>query len=194
MKLIGLTGGVGTGKSTVAKMLQDFGHMVIDADQFAREVIETGTFGFRAVVENFGPEILEKGEISRPKLREIIFKDSEKRRLLERITHPLVQWRSLQEIQFHKAMGARTLVYDVPLLFEKGYKGRFQSIIVVACDPEEQLSRVRKRDNCTVEQARNIIQSQMPLETKKANADFVIDNSGTLSNLKAQIAELAKKI
>lgn len=190
MKLIGLTGGIATGKSTVAQMLHDQGCAVVDADQLAREVVEPGSFGFKAVVQAFGPGVVKDNQLDRQILRKEIFSDNKKRELLEKIIHPLVQWRAQKEFDVLRRKGEPYIFYDVPLLFEKNLNHQFDLVLVVSTQANVQVSRLIGRDKLKDEEARQIIESQIPVNTKAAAAHFVVDNSGSLGETRQQVAKL----
>jgi dephospho-CoA kinase len=179
MILIGLTGGVATGKSTVAKMFAQCGAIVIDADTLAREVVQPGKPAWRDIVRTFGTEVLNPDRtINRQALGSIIFRHPTKRRRLERIIHPRVA----REQQRLTQAAARTdpnavVIYDVPLLFEAGIDKRVQKIIVVTADQQTQIARLKKRNGLSRAEALRRIRSQMPLAKKTRMADLVIDGT-----------------
>ena len=195
MKLIGLTGGIATGKSTVSKALRDLGMCVIDADELAREVVEPHTFGLISVVENFGIQILKSnGVLDRSKLGEIIFSDRESRERLERITHPLIQWRSLQEQGVCRGRGDGLVFYDAALIYEKDLVGQFDSVVVVHTSSETQIKRMLSRDKISSEEAGKRIQSQIPISEKVKRADFLIDNEGSIEMTRHQVSQFIEKL
>ena len=192
---IGLTGGIGTGKSTVASMLKEMGIPVINSDEVAREVTEPGSEGYKKVVEALGREILNSdGTINRKKLGSIVFSDESKRRILEEILHPLILKRIRAKLDELKKAGCEFVVLEVPLLFEKGLDRNMDFNVVVYTDEKTQLERLTKRDGLTLKEALSRIRSQMPLSEKVKRADFVIDNSGNLSHTKRQVEEMWKCI
>ncbi|WP_427338945.1 dephospho-CoA kinase [Caloranaerobacter sp. DY30410] len=197
-KIIGLTGGIATGKSTVAKLLKEFGYVVIDADKIAREVVDVGKMAYLDIVKEFGKDILqENGQIDRKKLGEIIFKDEEKRRKLNQIVHPMVIQEMINKIkQFSD--GNKVIFLDIPLLIEEknilekqGLK--FDEIWLVYADEEKQLSRLIERDKLDMESALNRIRAQMPMTEKLKIADVIIDNNRGISELKDQIIKLLNR-
>lgn len=195
MKWIGITGGIATGKSTVSKMIQDLGGVVIDADNLAAEVVQPNSFGIEAVKANFGPDILKpNGELDRKKLGEIIFKDAAKRLQLENILHPLIQWRSGQEREMLSHSGAPRAFYEASLIFEKGLQSKFDAIIVVTAQNDVQKKRLIERSKITASEAEKRIESQWPLVKKAEMASYVIDNNGSLTETKKQLLEILKKI
>jgi len=198
MKLIGLTGGIATGKSTVSKMLRDLGLTVIDADVLAREVVEPGSFGLRALVQVFGFEILKNSggvsELDRGLLSRKLFDDVNCRRVVENITHPLIQWRASQEFRKHFNLGENIIFYDAALIFEKNLRDKFNSILVVHTTPEIQIQRLKEREKIDHTHAKKRISSQIPISEKISGANHLIDNNGNLSQTKEQVIELIKKL
>ena len=197
-KIIGLTGGIATGKSTVTKILKELGYVVIDADKIAREVVEPYKPAYLDIVKEFGKEILDENkQIDRKKLAEIIFKDVQKRRKLNQIVHPRVIQEMLNKIkQFCDEN--KIIFLDIPLLIEEksilekqGLK--FDEIWLVYADEENQLSRLIKRDKLDIESALNRISAQMPITEKLKIVDVVIDNNRGISELKDQIRKLLNR-
>lgn len=180
MILIGLTGGVATGKSTVAKMFKQCGAIIIDADELAREVVLPGKPAWRGIVRQFGKSVLNADRtINRQALGAIVFSCPVKRRVLERLIHPRVarEQRRLTREAARKDPSA-VVIYDVPLLFEAGIDKRVDKIIVVTADRSTQITRLKNRNGLTRSEALRRIRSQMPLSEKLRKADMVID--GTL--------------
>jgi dephospho-CoA kinase len=189
-RLIGLTGGIGTGKSTVSAMLRELGAAVVDADEGARAVVEPGTPGLQAVVEEFGPGVLAPdGRLDRAALAEIVFKDPERRARLNAITHPLVGVWAAQRTAEAIAQGARIVVHDIPLLFENQRQGQFELVILVYAPDEVAVRRLLDK-GITEEQARARIAAQMPIDEKRRLADLVVDNSDGLPATERQVREL----
>jgi dephospho-CoA kinase len=185
---IGLTGGIASGKSTVAQRFIELGAAVIDADEAAREVVAPGQPGLDAVVARFGPGVLAaNGELNRRALRELVFSDPAMRRTLEGILHPLI--RSAME-QRAAASGGPYTVMAIPLLVEGGDRTKVDRILVVDIDPETQLERVMTRDSCSADQARSIIAAQAPRAARLKAADDVILNSGTISDMRSAVDQL----
>jgi dephospho-CoA kinase len=186
---VGLTGGIGSGKSEVSRRLVSLGAVLVDADAVAREVVEPGTPGLAAVVEEFGREVLlPDGALDREKLGSIVFADDAKLRRLNAIVHPLVG-RRMQEL-VDDAPPAAIVVYDVPLLTENDLAGMYEFVVVVDTSVEEQVRRLTALRGMTEEAARARIAAQATREQRRAVADRVIDNSGTLETLAAQVDEL----
>jgi dephospho-CoA kinase len=186
---VGLTGGVASGKSTVSQMLAELGAVVIDSDALARQVVATGTPGLAAVVEAFGPEILaEDGEMDRAKVGAIVFADEAKRRVLEGIIHPLVRERS-QALE--AAAGPHDLVvHDIPLLAEAGLAGAFDAVIVVDAPVEVQIERMIRERGWTRDEAEARIAAQASRDDRLAIATYVVDNTGSLEDLRDRVQAL----
>lgn len=194
MKWIGLTGGIATGKSTVAAVLRRLGIPVVDADEMAREVVAPGSPGLSEVKKRFGAEVITaEGALDRSRLGQLIFSDPKARADLEGILHPMIRQRVKILRQELAEQGHRLAFYDVPLLFEKNMEKQFDGIVVVSCSPEEQKSRLMKRSGLTAEEAELRISQQWPLKSKIAGATWVIDNS-TGSDVEAQVRDLLKKL
>jgi len=193
-RLIGLTGGIGTGKSTVSAMLRGLGAAVVDADEGARAVVEPGTPGLRAVAEEFGPGVLAPdGRLDRAALAEIVFRDPERRARLNAITHPLVGAWAAERTADAIVRGARIVVHDVPLLFENQRQGQFERVILVYAPDEVAVRRLLEK-GMTEEQARARIAAQMPIEEKRRLADYVVDNSDGLPDTERQVRELWRQL
>jgi len=182
---IGLTGGIGSGKSTVSRLLAGHGAVIVDADVIAREVVEPGTPGLEAVVEAFGSEVLTPdGSLDRPALAGVVFGDPDARRRLDAIVHPLVRARAT-EVAAAAPPGA-VVVNDVPLLVETGQAAAYDLVLVVEADPETRVARLVQR-GLTAEDARARMAAQASDEQRRAVADVVLDNSGTENELAAQV-------
>lgn len=192
---VGLTGGIASGKSTVAGILAQSGYEVVDADFLAREVVKSQSSGFEKIVKLFGRTIVQAdGELDRKKLGDIVFSDPQKRLELENITHPLIQKR-VEEIKKNiEKRGDALAFYDVPLLFEKKLEKNFDAIVVVASSQEQQIQRLMKRNNLEQGQAKARIQAQIPIEAKVKLTEYVIWNSGSLEDLTQKTLECVKKL
>ena len=195
MLRVGLTGGIGSGKSEVSRRLAALGAVVIDADEAARAVVEPGTPGLDQIVATFGPGVLRAdGALDRAQLGEIVFGDDEARGRLNAIVHPLVrEWmRATEEAAVRTAGDDVVVVHDVPLLTEGGEQrsAEFDLIIVVDATPEAQVERLASARGMTAEQARGRMAAQASREQRLAIADIVIDNSGTLTDLDNRVAEV----
>ncbi|MEC1613056.1 dephospho-CoA kinase [Bacillus mojavensis] len=192
--VIGLTGGIASGKSTVANMLIDKGITVIDADIIAKQAVEKGMPAYRQIIDEFGEDILlENGDIDRRKLGAIVFTNEQKRLALNSIVHPAVREEMLKRRDESIANQETFVVLDIPLLFESKLESLVDKIIVVSVTKELQLERLIKRNQLTEEEALSRIRSQMPLEEKVSRADDVIDNSGTLEETKQQLEEILSR-
>lgn len=179
MKLAALTGGIATGKSTVARMFAELGACVADADVAAREVVVPDAPAWREIVREFGEEILLPDRtLDRARLGKIVFADAARRARLEAITHPRIFEATARRIAECEAGGAALCLVDVPLLFEKGAQGLYPRTVLVYAPPAEQLRRLMARDGSSEADARARIAAQMPIDAKRALADYVIDNSG----------------
>jgi dephospho-CoA kinase len=186
---VGLTGGIGAGKSEVSRRLAAQGAVVIDADAIAREVVEPGTDGLAEVVEAFGPEVLRPdGGLDRPKLGEVVFADPERRGRLNAIIHPLVGAR-MAELEREAGPGA-IVVHDVPLIAEGGRADAYDVVVVVDAPARVQAERLVRSRGMTREQARARMAAQASREQRLAIADIVIDNSGSLAELDRQAGDL----
>lgn len=191
MHIIGLTGGIASGKSTVAKLLESHGAVIIDADQLAREVVALEEPAYNDIVAAFGKGILnEDRTINRTALGKIVFSDPEARRRLESITHPAIGKRAEERLAELKMAGTHVVIYMAPLLIEAGATSRVDEIWVVYVDREVQVKRVMERDNITREEALQKITAQMPMEEKQLYGSVVIDNRGSLDQLEKLVMEL----
>ena len=189
--IIGLTGGIASGKSTVSAFLQKKGYTIIDADLAARMVVEVGQPAYLAIVEAFGKGILqENGQIDRAGLGAIIFNDQTKRNLLNGIVHPAVRSMMLSHKDEAVENGKQTIIMDIPLLFESDLTWMVDRTIVVTVEKDVQLSRLMKRNKMTEEEAASRISSQLPLREKVEKADAVIDNNGSVEDTLKQVEEL----
>jgi dephospho-CoA kinase len=188
---IGLTGGIASGKSTVARLFTDLRVPVIDADVAARVVVAPGTPGLAGVIERFGPGVLaQSGELDRRALRDLIFSNPGARRDLESLLHPLI--RADMERSADQAVGPY-IVMAIPLLIEGGPSDRVDRILVVDVDEAVQLQRVMERDGCTAEQARAILASQASRSARLAAADDVLQNAGTVTDLRQAVDRLHER-
>lgn len=183
MHLFGVTGGIASGKSTVAARLRARGVPVIDADELAREVVERGTDGLRAVVEAFGAGVLAAdGTLDRKALARVAFPDERARMRLNAITHPLITALTMKRAAELEARGEPLACYEAALLVENGVADAFRPLVVVSCPEDVQLARIRARNGGSVEDAVLRVRAQKPLAEKVALADFVIDTTGSLED------------
>ncbi|ABS23488.1 dephospho-CoA kinase [Bacillus cytotoxicus] len=192
--VIGLTGGIASGKSTVSQMLRECNIPVIDADIVAREVVEQGKPAYNKIVEVFGKEILqEDGELNRQKLGSIVFHNEEKRMQLNGIVHPAVRKEMNEQKDRYIKEGVQAVVLDIPLLFEGNLTNLVDYVLVVAVSPSIQLERLMKRNGFSEEEAKVRIHSQMPLAEKITLGDKVIYNDGTIAETKEQLQRILKE-
>jgi len=190
---VGLTGGVASGKSTASAILSDLGAVVIDADQLAREVVAPGTDGLAEVVDAFGSGVLTSdGELDRPALGRVVFADPEKRAVLERIIHPRVRARGAE---LEAAAGPdAVVVHDIPLLAETGQGDAFDAVVLVDVPAELQVERMTGLRGMTEEDARARMAAQATAEQRRAIATYVIDNTGTLEDLRRRVTEVFEEL
>jgi len=195
MVILGITGGLATGKTTVAGLFRQFGAKVLDADDIAHDLLQPGRPAFKAVVRHFGGHILHAGRIDRQQLSQRVFRDAQERRVLEGLLHPRV----LKYIRRELALiGMRAdvpaAVLDVPLLFEAGWQAWVDVTVVVKTNRRVQLARLKRKRHMSAQDARYRIQAQMPLRRKIAMADFVIDNNGSLNETRKQVLHIWRTI
>jgi dephospho-CoA kinase len=193
MLKVGLTGGIGAGKSEVARLLASYGAVLVDSDRIAREVVEPGTEGLAAVVAEFGPGVLRAdGTLDRPALGAVVFGDEERRKALNAIVHPLVGRRAAE---LQQAAGPDAIIVnDVPLLTENGIASLYDLVVVVDARPETQLDRLTRLRGTTEQDARARMAAQATREQRLAVADVVIDNDGPLAALEPQVRALWQRI
>lgn len=195
MKLVGLTGGIASGKSTVAKILQSLGAAIVNADDLAREVVEPGHEAWQEIVASFGAGVLQSDQnLDRQKLRTLIFNQPEARKRLESIIHPRVRALAEERIRQYAAAGYPVVIYEVPLLFEGNLQEWLRPVILVACDVETQTVRLQKRDHLTAADAEKHIAAQMSLNDKRRLADYVIENNGSLEDLERQTRQILEQL
>lgn len=188
MKVIGLTGSIASGKSTVTRALRDLGAPVIDADAIVHELQQPGTPVTQAIAREFGPEVIRPdGALDRAALGRIIFADPTRRKALEGIVHPAVRERIWQEVDRCRAEGQPAVVLDIPLLFESGWDRLVDEVWVVYVEPETQRARLIARDGLPPEEADRRIAAQMDLEAKRSRAHRVIDNRGAEAETREQV-------
>ncbi|MGI2213830.1 dephospho-CoA kinase [Shewanella oncorhynchi] len=189
--VVGLTGGIGSGKTTVANLFAAEGITLVDADIIARDVVAQGSKGLEAIVSHFGIEMLTpEGELDRAKLRQRIFSHPEEREWLNQLLHPMIRQEMLAQVE--KATSAYVIMV-VPLLFENGLDRLVNRTLVVDISPELQINRTVKRDNVDASQVNNIISSQCSRSEKLARADDIIDNKGEISTLKREVQALHQR-
>lgn len=193
--LVGITGGIGAGKSAVATLYREAGYPVFSADEIAREIVMPGTTALKEIRLLFGPAaIRQDGNLNRPLLREKIIADPSLRLKLEAITHPRIQRRSLELAEAAFAEGASIVFYEAPLLFEAHSETTMDKVICVHAPDEMRVERTMKRDNSTREAAQMLLASQMPQSEKMENSDYLVRNSGTIQELRVNALEVLKEI
>ena len=190
MKLIGLTGGAGSGKSTVAGILRDLGADIVDADEASHAVYAPGTPGFDAVVREFGPEYVRGGHVDRVRLGRLVFEDRDARGRLNAIVHPLVRDWMAERTREAAERGAEVVIQDVPLLYENRLEDLFSSVVLVYVPEDVQLERLLEERGLDADRARAMIAAQMPIDEKRRRAHHVIDNSGTREETRRQVEEM----
>ena len=192
IRVTGLTGSIGTGKSTAASLFKEKGIPVIDADELSREAVSGGSAALHEIAEEFGREyVTEDGELDRKRLAGLVFTDEGARRRLDEIVHPRVIERFMSLRDEYEAEGYEEVIFDCPLLIEEGLDYLVDRVLLVTAREDIQIERIMKRDVCTSEEAKRRIASQMPQEDKKKRADIIIDNSGSLDDLKVRINDIA---
>jgi len=190
MRVIGLTGGIATGKSTVSAMLRELGAAVIDADQIAREVVEPGAAAFRDIARRFPEVIRPDRRLNRAQLADRIFASAEDRAALNAIVHPRIHQVFTKKLAALERKGVELAIYDAALLIENGLHEALDGVILVTAPSETQIARLRERNGFTRQQAEARLASQMPLEQKARLAKWTIDNSGDLAATRAQVTQL----
>jgi dephospho-CoA kinase len=191
MLLVGLTGNIGSGKSTVDQLLSERGATIIDADVLSRRAVEIGTPAYRAIVERWGTSILgPDGMLDRGALRRIVFSDPAELEQLNTLVHPEVERMRAELVEAARLRGDKLVVCDVPLLFERKMTDQFDRIVLVDAPRPVRLERLVRERGLRETEAMDMIVAQMPAELKRARADFVIDNVGTLTQLDARVAEV----
>ena len=194
--VLGVTGGIASGKTTVARMLAELGAPIIDFDLLARDVVAPGEPAFREVVDYFGEGVIgEDGNLDRKWLSGIVFRDSSKRRILEGITHPRILAAFIRQVTQMAEKNPQGIVQAViPLLFEVHLEPLVHKVLVVYVSPDTQVDRLMKRDRISREEARRILDAQMPIDEKAARADFVIHNEGNLDETRKEVHALWNKL
>ena len=193
--ILGLTGGIGSGKSTAADMLRRLGATVLDADEISRHALDPGTECYRATVSAFGDAIVrEDGSIDRKALAGIVFSDDHARKTLNGIIHPYVHRTIHSETERARAAHARLIVWDIPLLFETGYDKETDAVLVICCSIPVRLERLKKRSGYSEEEALSRIRAQMTDEERCERATFTVHNEGTLESLQEQVSKIYEQL
>ena len=198
MRVIGLTGGIASGVTLVARIFRDLGAVVIEADEIAREVVEPGTETYHQVVEAFGPEVVRAdGTLDRRRLGKVVFEDPSARVRLNALTHPAIRRRIWERIeQIRRDDPEALVIVDIPLLLDTVGPETFDldGVIVVTATPDLQITRTMKRDGLTREEAQRRVDAQRPVALKAAEADWVIDNTSTVAHTRSQVEALWKQL
>ena len=194
MKVYGLTGGIASGKSTVARQLRELGATVVDADELAREVVQPGEPAWQEIRDAWPGVIGADGTLDRKALGELVFSDAAQRARLNAITHPRIAEASARQVEQAGERGEALAFYEAALLVETGAADGLDGLVVVSVPREEQLRRVMRRDGLSEAAARARLAAQLPLETKVARATHVIDNGGSLERTREQVARLYRQL
>jgi len=195
MLKIAVTGGAGSGKSTVVRMFKELGAAVLDADEVAREVVAVGTPAWEDLRRTWGPEFfLADGSLDRAKVAQRVFSDHEARRRLNDLIHPQVAQKIKERLKALERQGAPLVMVEVPLLFEAGLERVYDRTVVVFADPQDQERRLEGRDHRPEEEIAGILKAQWPLKEKQALADYVVDNRGTLRNTRRQVEKIWREL
>ena len=192
--VVGLTGGIAAGKSTVARMFRELGAFVLDADELARAVVAPGSPALAAITTDFGAEVLDAaGALNRKRLAALVFEDAAARARLEAITHPAIAAAAAERIAEAAHAGATWALYEVALLVETGLNEELDSVVVVSADAPQQVSRSMQRDGAAEADVQARLSAQLPLSAKLAVADYVIDNTGDLQETRSQVRALYQR-
>ncbi|WP_295728454.1 dephospho-CoA kinase [uncultured Limosilactobacillus sp.] len=194
-KIIGLTGGIASGKSTVSNYLRRLGYPVVDADQIARQVVEPGSIGLKRVIATFGTGFVTlDGKLDRHKLGQLVFNDHQQMQTLNDLLQPLIRQKIIKQLTKHRTAGAALVFLDAPLLFEQHYDPLCDLVLVVTVSHQVQLKRLMNRDQLTVTEAKSRINSQLPMAVKIKRADVIIDNNSTLQTTKRQVQQWLESV
>ena len=195
MKIIGITGGIGSGKSAVSRIIRERGFPVVDLDELAHEIIEPGRPAYEKIISRFGKDILDpERRIERRRLAAVVFSDAGARKDLEAITHPEISRLLLEKIDGYRSAGIEILFLEIPLLFETGMDSWIRPVIAVKCPVGVCLLRLEERDGFSVSESQARMKAQMDPEEKARRADFVIDNSGCQDETRAQIEKIIQEL
>lgn len=194
-KLVGLTGGIASGKSTVSKVLSQVGFPIVDADLIVHRLQQPGQPGFEHLVDEFGQDILTSaGTLDRRRLGQMVFSDEQTRQELNQVMQPIIREAIFEQVATLKKSDVPAIILDAPLLFEQHYAEDCDLVVVVAVDYETQLARLEERDGYSRLEAIERVNSQMPLSQKKQLADVVVDNNGDYQQLQSQVAQLVNQL
>ena len=196
MLIVGVTGGVASGKTTVSRFFEEEGAYIIEADQIARELVQVRSPAWKAITRAFGKGILEEdGTIDRKRLAERAFSDSRQRRLLNKILHPRIKKEMGKRArEFGRKNPDAIVIFDVPLLVETGFHREVERVVVITSTEKQQIERLRKRAGVSKEETRRILSSQMPLKEKVKAADFVIPNKGSIEETRRKAREVFQEL
>jgi dephospho-CoA kinase len=195
MLIIGLTGGIGSGKTTVSQMFAAAGIPVICADELARQAVEPGSAALEEIHAAFGPGVIDRdGGLDRARMAELVFQDPGKRAILESIIHPRVEEAKKKRLADLERSGHAKAGVDVPLLYEKRWDKYFDVVVVAYVPPDLQQQRLMKRDNMSWDEARSRINAQMSIDEKKRKADLSVDNTGTIAHTRQQVAAILSEL
>ncbi len=195
MDVYGLTGGIGSGKSAAAAIFEELGIPVVSADELSRIIVTPGTEGLAAVVEAFGPGVLDQaGELDRKRLGKLVFRDPVQRGRLEAILHPRIRDRFQDVLTTLEATGQHMVIYEVPLLFENNLEKTMKAVILVSAPEASRISRVMERDKLTADEVRARMATQMDDTNRRARANHILENDGDLEHLRRQVEALLPKI
>ena len=195
MLKIAVTGGAGSGKSTVVRMFKELGAQVLDADEVAREVVAVGAPAWEELRRTWGPDFFkEDGSLDRARVAQRVFSDPQARRRLNDLIHPQVALKIKERLEALEKQGAPLVVVEVPLLFEAGLQRAYDRVVVVFADPNDQVSRLEARDHRPQGEVAGILKAQWPLKEKLAQADYVVDNRGTLSDTRLQVKNIWREL
>ena len=195
VKIIGITGGIGSGKSVVSRMIRERGFPVVDLDELAHEIIEPGKPAYEKILSRFGKDILDpERRIERRRLGAVVFRDAEARKELEQITHPEISRLLVEKIEEYRSSGNQLLFLEIPLLFETGMDSWIRPVIAVKCPKGVCLQRLSERDGFSASESQSRMEAQMDPEEKARRAEFVIDNSGGLDKTGSQVEKVIRAL
>jgi dephospho-CoA kinase len=195
MKRFALTGGIASGKSLVAQFFRKAGVPVIDADQLSRKVVEKGTLGLQKITDTFGHDVLNaQGQLDRQKMGDLVFSDPQKRKVLERILHPLIAQAGASQMSLLETDGHLFSLYEASLIFENNLEEAFDATLLVTTTVEIQIARLRQRDDLSPQEAQKRVDAQMSVEEKKRRCSFHIENNSTKVQLQLETAKVWKKM